>query len=95
MIKGLEKHLHVLDLSNNDLSSLDSKLFKLFSNLHELKTKGNRIDEVSIPEYNGALVGVEFSGGKRLNWQALLRDLGRFVEYIVISQYNILYRYLR
>lgn len=79
MIKGLEKHLHVLDLSNNDLSFLDSNLFANFYNLQELRTKGNRIDEVSIPEYNGGLLGVEFSGGKRIDWQVLLRELARFV----------------
>ena len=80
MIKGLEKHLHVLDLSNNDLSLLDIKLFNNFINLQELKSKGNRIDHISIPEYNGGLLGIEISGGKRLNWQNLLQDFSRFVD---------------
>ncbi|XP_065202948.1 chaoptin-like [Planococcus citri] len=94
MIKGLEKHLHVLDLSNNDLSSLDSNLYKNFLNLQEIRTKGNRIEDGTIPEYNGGLLGVEFGGGKRLNWQNLLRDLGRIKSLIRVSISNVDIPYL-
>lgn len=100
MIKGLEKHLHILDLSNNELSALDANLFVNFMNLQELKTKGNKIDRLSIPpEHHGGLLNIELGGGELLDWRIVLRDIGRFVakaKYLFVlylSQLNVILRW--
>lgn len=77
MIQGLEKVLRVLDLSDNYLFSIDSDLFLNFIHLHELRTKGNKIQEFSVPDYNGGLLSLQIGGGSHLNQKSLLRDLAR------------------
>lgn len=89
MLRGLEEILVSLDLSGNNLGSLDSNLFSRFIALRELKTLGNSFNAFSIPDSNsgGNLLRLEVGGGADLDGQILLRDISRFV--FVTSQHTI------
>lgn len=79
MIHGLEKTLTVLDLSNNNLHTLDKYLLQYFSELQELKILGNKIQAFSIPDFNGNLLKLEIGCDSDINIESLMSNIGRFV----------------
>ena len=84
MLRGSEETLNELDLSGNNLVSLDSNLFSHFGMLHELRTSGNPISNFSIPDANsgGSLLRLEVAGAADISGQLLLRQISRFVSLI-------------
>ncbi|KAK7590207.1 hypothetical protein V9T40_001820 [Parthenolecanium corni] len=91
MLRGLEEILVSLDLSGNNLGSLDSNLFSRFIALRELKTLGNSFNAFSIPDSNsgGNLLRLEVGGGADLDGQILLRDISRIKSLISITISNV------
>lgn len=79
MIAGLEKSLCVLDVSNNNLLTLDPALFRSLTSLQELKALGNNIESFSVPDFIGSVLRVQIGGGPQINRQTVLRDLSKSV----------------
>lgn len=88
MMKGLERSLLILDLSNNNLRRLDPNLFRYLLVLQELKILGNSIESFLVPDFNGNLLRLEVGGNDNTDRKALLEDIGRYLyfqKYYLIS----------